>query len=311
MLYFERRELPDEDLEESYKVTICKLNSLGYQGSGDKVRDFDLSRFLNEISIKVLDQSQSSHRVGYNWEAFDIDSKEICSDKTFRFDFKYWNTDTREKISTIFNQYKTNISDINTITTTRGISPPADSYVDEPEGYAVVIKSGSNISKQGSIITKDADWIEKSVYDDFIAQSISMKSNRNIIKKGDILLSSTGDGTLGKSAVYDLDYPAIADGHVTIIRVNKSVIDPYYLCDYLRAGFGSIQVSRLYTGSTGMIELTPDQVDSIAIDMRSSLKEQKTLSKNMRSLELKYLKTLKEAETINEDALRVLLKASN
>ena len=309
LLYFERRESPDLDFEDNYKVTICRLNSLGYLGSGDKVRDFDSTRFLNEISCDILDQSKSSHRVGYNWEAFDIESRDIFSDRTCRFDFKYWETETRKKISSTLKLHKTKISDINTIATARGISPPADSYVDEPEGYAIVIKSGSNISRQGAIITQDADWIEKSVYDDFIEQSKISKTNKNIIQKGDVLLSSTGDGTLGKSAVYDLDFPAIADGHVTIIRVDKTQIDPYYLCDYLRAGFGSTQVNRLYTGSTGMIELTPDQVDSIVVDMRSDLNEQKTLSKNMRLLEGKYLKTLCEAEAINEEALQVLINA--
>lgn len=306
LLYFERRDEPDTYYEDNYKVTVCRIDSLGYQGSGEKIRGFRLIEFLKQIANDVLDQAESNHRAGYCWEAFDIKSSEIVNDQTCRFDFKYWNPKTRSRINEIYNKHKTKISELNKVTTSRGKSPSADNYVDEDDGYAVVIKSGSNISKQGTIILNGADWIEKSVFDGFIEQASNTGENRNIIKKGDVLLSSTGDGTLGKSAVFDLAIPAIADGHVTIIRVDTKVIDPYYLCDYLRAGFGSIQIDRLYTGSTGMIELTPDQVNSIVVDLRDSLKKQRSLSKKVRQLETKYLSTLESADRINEEAREVL-----
>lgn len=306
LLYFERRSEPDFDYEDNYKVTVCKIDSLGYQGSGEKVRGFKLDEFLKEIATSVLDHEKSSHRTGYCWEAFDIDSDEIVADPTCRFDFKYWNTETRNKIHDLYQKHGTKISDLNRVSTRRGKSPSTDSYVDKEEGYAVVIKSGSNISKQGLIKIEEADWIEKSVYDEFLEQAKNSGENRNIIRKWDVLLSSTGDGTLGKAAVFDLDIPAIADGHVTIIRVDKNVIDPFYLCDYLRSGFGSVQIERLYTGSTGMIELTPDQVDSVVIDLREDLQEQKSLSRKVRALENRYLRTLAEAGNLNAEASEVL-----
>jgi type I restriction enzyme M protein len=306
LLYFERREEPDTDFEDAYKVTVCKIESLGYLGSGDKIRGFKLEEFLEQIAKDVFDQGKSSHRRGYCWEAFDINSADIINDTTCRFDFKYWNTDTRDKINEIYDAHNTRVSDLNLVETSRGKSPSADNYVDEEEGYALVIKSGSNISKQGTIIIDGADWIEKSVYDEFLEQAKTSGENRNLIKKGDVLLSSTGDGTLGKAAVYDLGHPAIADGHVTIIRIDKKKIDPYYLCDFLRAGFGATQIERLYTGSTGMIELTPDQVDTIVIDLRESIQEQKSLSKKVRQLEKKYLNTLESADQIKLQASMVM-----
>lgn len=306
LLYFERREQPDPDFDDVYKVTVCQLDSLGYHGSGDKIRGFNLQKFLHEVARDILDTSKTDHRKGYCWEAFDILSSDIVSDETYRFDYKYWNAEIRSRIKAVYSKYKTTIKDINTITTTRGKSPVAENYVDEKEGYAVVIKSGSNISKQGKVIIEDADWIEKSIYDEFVEQAKLSGENRNLIEKGDILLSSTGDGTLGKSAVFDLDIPAIADGHITIIRPNKQIIDPFYLCDYLRSGFGATQIDRLYTGSTGMIELTPDQVDSIVIDLRKDKKEQNNLSKKVRDLEDKYIDALRKAEEIISEANQVL-----
>ncbi|MEF9477305.1 hypothetical protein OWR28_05830 [Chryseobacterium sp. 1B4] len=179
--------------------------------------------------------------------------------------------------------------------------------MDEQDGYALVIKAGSNISKLGKIITTNADWIEKSVYDEFVEKSLETQTNINIIKKGDVLLSSTGDGTLGKCCVFDLDIPAIADGHVTIIRVDDTKINPYYLSDFLRLGFGAVQISRFYTGSTGLIELTPEQVDRIIIDTKKyNVEEQIKLSKKIREIEDNYVLKLEEAENILELSKNVL-----
>src|SRR4051794_34561920 len=84
-------------------------------------------------------------------------------------------------------------------------------------------------------------------------------------ENGDVLLSSTGTGTLGKACVYDSNWPAIADGHVTVIRADQGKVNPYYLADYLRTGGGAIQIERLYTGATGLIELQPEEVDQVLV----------------------------------------------
>lgn len=298
LLYLEKRATVDVDFEDNYKVTICQFDSLGYQGSGDKIRGFDKEKFIKEIEQNVLNHSLGKQRSGYNWRAFDIDVSEIYADTTYRFDYKYWDIETRKLIKKLADLKNPTIKELNLIPTSRGKSPSADSYVDEQDGYAIVIKAGSNISKLGKIITTDSDWIEKSVYDEFVEKAKELESNLNLVKKWDILVSSTGDGTLGKCCVFDVDIPAIADGHVTIIRVDKKKIDPYYFADYLRNGFGAVQISRLYTGSTGLIELTPEQVDRIVIDIRKDIKEQKELSKKLRKTEDTYVKKLQEAESI-------------
>lgn len=305
LLYFERRATPDVDFEESYKITVCRIDNLGYAGSGEKIRGFRSEQFLSEIASKVLDQTGAPHRKGYNWEAFDIASSDVASDPSCRFDFKYWNSDTRKKIRKIRAAGGKTIAELNLIRTLRGKSPSADDYVDDHEGFAAVIKAGSNISRFGKIVLDGADWIEKSIYDELQEQSESTGQNQGLIEKGDVLLSSTGDGTLGKCAVFDLDIPAIADGHVTIIRTDPKTIDPYYLCDYLRAGFGAEQIERLYTGSTGMIELTPAQVDSIVVDLRETVKVQSKMSKRLREIEAEYLVTLDRAERLKASAPQV------
>ena len=306
LVYLERRKCPDYDFEENYKVTFCKLYSLGYHASGEDIRGFEFEKFLSEIAQESMDTTQNFHKEGYHWEAFDIEASEITADSSFRLDYKYWHVDTRNKIKELLGLYGKRINDLNQIETSRGKSPAAENYVDEADGYALVIKSGSSISKHGSLIKEGADWIEKSVYDSFLEQAEQTQGNFNVVKQMDILLASTGDGTLGKCCVYEEKDPAIADGHVTIIRVDPGDINPYYLCDYLRAGFGAEQINRLFTGSTGMIELTPEQVDTIVIDMRDDLEEQRILCNKIREIEAEYLSMIRKAEEVNESSKNVL-----
>lgn len=306
LLYMEKRATPDIDFEDKYKITICQLESLGYQGSGDKLRGFDKDKFLEEMAHEVLNHLAGTYRRGYNWKAYDIDVEEVYQDLTYRFDYKYWDIDTRNIIKDLLDKKNPTIKEVNLVQTSRGKSPSADSYVDEQDGYAIVIKAGSSINKFGKIITTDSDWIEKSVYDEFVEKTEERKMNTNLVKKDDVLLSSTGDGTLGKCGVFDLDIPAIADDHVTIIRVDNKRIDPYYLADYLRNGFGATQIARLFTGSTGLIELTPEHVDRIVIDQRRNITEQKNLSKKLRTTEKIYVEKLQEADSILQSTKVIL-----
>ena len=228
----------------------------------------------------------------------------IANDKGFRLDYKYWNPQFRKKFEQLENTGCLSLKSLNTIETVRGISPSSEYYVDEKDGFALVVKAGSNISRFGEIlITPDSDWIEKSLYDEYVQRSEDNMENRNIVKKGDVLLASTGEGTLGKCCVYDKDIPAIADGHVTIIRVDKKIIDPYYLTDYLRCGFGEKQIACFYSGSTGLIELTPEQVDMIIIDNageKQDINVQKEISKAIRRREKKYITQIEEAKELLE-----------
>ncbi|MCG6386756.1 N-6 DNA methylase [Vibrio fluvialis] len=292
LLYMEKRKQPDLNLEDQYDITFSEFTSLGYTGAGDKVRGFDLDGFLQDIEEKVLDTKLGSPRSGSFWRAFDISSSDVATDSTCRLDYKYWDVDTIKKIQHLKNSGMRAINEINLLPTARGKSPSADHYVDEQEGYALVVKAGSNISKYGQLIhNESSDWIEKDIYEELVEAK-----SRAIIQKYDVLLSSTGDGTLGKACVFDKDFPAIADGHVTIIRLDKKQYDPYYVADYLRLGFGKVQIERLYTGSTGLIELTPDQVKSIVIEDAGNLESQKKLSKELRIKESAFLSKIDKAE---------------
>lgn len=341
LLYLEKRNIVDTELEDNYPITICKLLSLGYSGAGDTIRGFEFEKLLKEVGSKLLDHSLQGMREGYMWRAFDVDSVMIASDITYRFDYKYWNIEVLNKLEKMYKAHRPTIGELNQLETCRKSSPSAANYVDEKDGYAVVVKAGSSISKLGDFVWEGSDWIEKSLYDEYcenerlyyesckkqveneylelIKQQSSesvkkrlqlemkekienIRLKTNVLKKNDVILASTGDGTLGKACVYNQTIPAIADGHVTIIRVNSKIVDPYYLADYLRKGFGNKQIERLYTGSTGLIELTPEQVASIVVDTKESISDQKKMSKALRNCEKKYAKKIKEAEKLLKES---------
>ena len=59
---------------------------------------------------------------------------------------------------------------------------------------------------------------------DVINEGVYSRLTGAQIQESDLLLASTGEGTLGKAAVYDVATPAIADGHVSIIRMGDDVL---------------------------------------------------------------------------------------
>ncbi|MHB8600799.1 MAG: N-6 DNA methylase [Ktedonobacteraceae bacterium] len=291
LIYMQRYQTDDIDLERNYFISFCEIKSPGYLGSGDNIRGFDFERLLHEVETQMLNVRSANARSGYNWQAYDISSSEIYQDTTARLDYKYWTPEVRDRIVELTAKGAGDIKKINTIRTARGSSPDQELYVDEKDGYALVVKAG-NISKFGTLLLDNADYVEKTVYDQMELVQL---------KYGDVLVASTGDGTLGKCCTYRLERPAIADGHVTIIRVNSEEIYPEYLCDYLRLGFGAKQIERLYTGSTGLIELTPDQIDKIIIDsVEGNIEEQKKVSQQLRQAESEYQGSIEKAEKLLE-----------
>ena len=91
------------------------------------------------------------------------------------------------------------------------------------------------------------------------------KAERNslIIKKGDVLINGTGVGTIGRSAPYLYEEQALPDNHVTILRTRK--LDPVYLSIFLNSIAGQLQVDKYFKGSSGQIELYPQDISEFLI----------------------------------------------
>jgi type I restriction enzyme M protein len=292
ILYMVRREQPDFDFEANYSVTFIDVHSLGYQGSGDPIRGFNESALMSEIETFVHESPKAAAYKAEHWRAFTVPVGKIVADKTRRLDLKYWDQDILEVLAGLESSKAPTLVDLAIEPLRRGKSPAAENYVDEKDGYAHVIKAGTNVNKFGEIVPT-GDFIEKNLFEEM----------GNVhVEDGDLLVSSTGDGTLGKCAVYRGDRPSIADGHVTIVRLDQNHVYPEYACDYLRFGFGGIQIQRLFTGSTGLVELTPDQLSTVRIELPKDIAAQKSASKEWRSIERRYRSAISAAEKAFEES---------
>lgn len=277
LLHLVKRDVPVADIDDDYPVLFLDIETLGYHGSGEAIRNLDFHKIVEAVEAEYHGSSRGKAAAtgsGDGWRWFTRSSLELAADGTKRFDLKYWEPEITTRLEVFAKAGVDTVATLNTVKTKRGKSPSAVLYVDEVDGHALVVKAGTNITRFGNVLV-DGDFIEKNVFDEM---------TKVHLKDGDVLLSSTGDGTLGKCAVYRAKTPAIFDGHVTLIRVDQKKVHPEYLCDYLRAGFGARQIARLFTGSTGLIELPPDQVDRIYVPL-PDLPKQKALSAALRGAE--------------------------
>ena len=90
-----------------------------------------------------------------------------------------------------------------------------------------------------------------------------------LVLNDDLLITSTGEGTIGRVDIYPYDEPAIADGHVSIIRLLPEV-DSRYVAEFLRSEYGQIQMLRFVSGSTGQTELLIEHIRDLRVPLPNS-----------------------------------------
>jgi type I restriction-modification system DNA methylase subunit len=84
------------------------------------------------------------------------------------------------------------------------------------------------------------------------------------LTSGDIVLTSTGEGSWGRAAICDVER-ALADGHLTILRVNTDIVDSYAALAFLWSEYGLMQFEQRVRGSTGQTEIYPQDIEKIKI----------------------------------------------
>lgn len=121
------------------------------------------------------------------------------------------------------------------------------------------------------------------------------------IENGDVLINGTGVGTIGRTAAYLHDTPALPDNHVTILRPHAGAIDPVYLAVYLNAIAGQWQVEKYLRGSSGQIELYPVDIAQFKICLAPDAIQQK-----IRELVISAFSARRQAHALLEAAKRAV-----
>jgi type I restriction enzyme S subunit len=97
------------------------------------------------------------------------------------------------------------------------------------------------------------------------------KKLKGYLRSNDILVNSTGTGTLGRVGYFTGSpdtRPCVADSHITVVRSRLDELDSRFGYYYLSSRpFQHFMMSALVTGATNQIELSPDKMGSSPVPL--------------------------------------------
>ena len=108
------------------------------------------------------------------------------------------------------------------------------------------------------------------------------EKSQALARLDDLLVNSTGQGTLGRVARWDSDDPIYVDSHVTVVKADPRRIYPVLMPSLVFPLQDEIE--HMATGSTGQTELSPSRLAQLNVPLLS-LEEQRPLSARLVALE--------------------------
>lgn len=116
-----------------------------------------------------------------------------------------------------------------------------------------------------------------------------------LLSRNDVVVNSTGVGTLGRVARWTSDEVVTVDSHITIVRFDESQVDP--VC----AGFSMFraqpEIEAMGEGSTGQTELRRAQLGELEISLPDK-ERQRELRPKLDSLEARADQALNESQAL-------------
>ena len=197
---------------------------------------------------------------------YKIAFSQIEKSKTLRFSSRFHNPITQKLTDILFSKPTIKLNKILLEKIHRGVTPKYDL-----NGNIPVVKTGH--LKNEYIVISDEEFVSENFY--------NKKSNAQI-NRNDVLIASTGKVSLGKIDIVNTNTKLIADGHISIIRIDENKYIPLFLTYFLRSILGAFQVERDYTGATNQIELYADEIENFEIP-EFSLKEQTEIVEKIKS----------------------------
>jgi hypothetical protein len=160
-----------------------------------------------------------------------------------------------------------------------GMVLPDGSVLDSGNGTRNVCALKSNCVRWGFVDLSLARSVDR--------EWAATKGKRASVKKNDVLVNSTGDGTIGRVAVYDFDAPAVVDGHISIIRFKDEKL-AWYVAAFLLSDDGQKQLYRYINGSSGQVELYPQDIARVWVPGASTAKRDKIAGEFRKACEKHY-----------------------
>lgn len=123
---------------------------------------------------------------------------------------------------------------------------------------------GKNIaySEEGEFPVIRSGDISNNFQPDLLLRS-SDRAEAFFVRKNDILISSIGQGSIGKVQLFRSSGDFATVSEVTVVRI--SGFSPACLSAFLASSYGQAQIERYVTGATGQLHLYPNDVDRILV----------------------------------------------
>ena len=142
----------------------------------------------------------------------------------------------------------------------------------------------SLIKKYPVVAQKCNQWsgfsIDKAQFID--PDTLSSYGEERILQDGDLMWNSTGLGTLGRMAIYCSTLNpyelAVADSHVTVIRVMKKFVMPQYLYYYFTSNTVQSVIEDKSDGSTKQKELATSTVKTYLVPIPPLMEQNRIIS---------------------------------
>lgn len=161
-------------------------------------------------------------------------------------------------------------------------------------GFTTSYVEKSNLINLNQKVNR-GEYLDESNFKYYADDTIVPKNK--FAKRGDILINSLGQGTLGRVHFYleDTDN-VVVDQHITIIRTGAAKLKPEYLYYYLT---NCCDLESLITGSTGMLMLNISHIRNFEIQI-PNIKIQNKFSTFVQSLNDKKSFNNKEIKSLSQ-----------
>ncbi|MBI2906477.1 MAG: hypothetical protein HYX92_02345 [Chloroflexi bacterium] len=122
-------------------------------------------------------------------------------------------------------------------------------------------KNPKAYTENGIPIIRAIDLRDITNTDDFLHADFN--EDLFFLKQDDILISSIGEGSIGKVEIFRDTVQCATVSEVSVIRC--SGYNPYALATFLRSKYGYLQLERRITGSTGQLHLYPKDIATVLV----------------------------------------------
>lgn len=130
-------------------------------------------------------------------------------------------------------------------------------------------------------------------------------------KEGDIIINSTGEGTIGRASYVSKDFEGlIYDSHILLLRFNASIFNPELFVEFFNSDFGQSQVNQIKSAqATNQTELGVNNLMKIEIPVVEDIEKQKIIVEEIKLLKQRASKNINRSVQLKHQANEEFEKA--